>query len=102
MLSSDTTDYAVVNAAVRGWSRGPETPGDEDDEDEDCWMWDSSQAVNVRGNAQSNTREKKWGGFWVTYGSGAAPRARDVERQARRKGRGREPWERRDPYGGLM
>ena len=36
MLSSDTTDYAVVNAAVGGRSRGPETPGDEhEDEDED-------------------------------------------------------------------
>ncbi|KAK5101580.1 hypothetical protein LTR70_000693 [Exophiala xenobiotica] len=102
MLSSDTTDYAVINAAVGGRSRGPETPGDEhkhedEDEDEDCWMWHSSQAVNGSANAQTQSnREKKWGRFWVTYGSGAAPGARGASRSER------EPWEKRDPYAGLM
>lgn len=102
MLSSDTTDYAVINAAVGGRSRGPETPGDEhkhedEDEDEDCWMWHSSQAVNGRANAQTQSnREKKRGRFWVTYGSGAASGPRGVRAQASRSER------ERDPYAGLM
>jgi len=84
MLSSENTDYAVVDAAVV--ARGPTGGG----EDEDWWMWEAPRAGDGRGS--------KWSGLWVTSGSGAAsaPGARNGERQGRQRG------ERGDPYGGLM
>jgi len=96
MLSSDATDYAVVNASAGVGGKGnlSGVQSDAGDDEEDLWN------VPVQSAAQDTKSGKgsgnKLGGFWVTYGSGATPRARSGERDRR------EPWQGRDPYGGLM
>lgn len=97
MFSADGTDYTVINRASRADGEWGGQDGDADgDEDEDMWN------VPVKSKAQRSERGgggRTWGGFWITHGSGAAPRPRPLsgdERQAR------DPWQRSDPYGGLM
>ena len=81
MLSSDTTDYAVVDVKQGRL----DVSGDEDD------IW------NLPSRPKPAKAEKTWGGFWVTHGSGGASRG-----NSRSNSRDRHPLERKDVYGGLM
>lgn len=81
MFSSDTTDYAVMNAANDN--------SDELRDDEDVW------SLPVRGKPTKG--EKSWGGFWVTHGSG-----KNSSRNSSQDRGSSEPLKRRDVYGGLM
>lgn len=93
MMSSDATDYAVVDAGAGVQDETMYQEGQGEGEDVDMWSTPIAQS-----KPQKRNGGKSWGGFWITYGSGGVPRTRERSGERHK----REPWERSDPYGGLM